>query len=185
MKPFFYHDGRLAGNRGRIIRKILIAGIRVVVTAGLVWTLVVRFDLSRAAEIMGQASPPLLAGALVALAAASVVAGLRWHLILSAVAPSPGPGILLKVSFVGLFFNQVLPTGVGGDAVRAWRCSRVGIALGAAIRSILLDRACGYLVLVVLYAVGLPTLLHILPHARERSAVLVVLVVGLLGLLAL
>ena len=185
MKPFFYHDGRLAGNRGRIIRKILIAGIRVVVTAGLVWTLVVRFDLSRAAEIMGQASPPLLAGALVALAAASVVAGLRWHLILSAVAPSPGPGILLKVSFVGLFFNQVLPTGVGGDAVRAWRCSRLGIGLGTAIRSILLDRACGYTVLVIIYAAALPSLLKLLPEVRERAGVVAVLAAALVGLLAL
>jgi hypothetical protein len=86
---------------------------------------------------------------------ANLIVALRWHLVLSAATPSPGPAALLKIVFVGLFFNQMLPTGVGGDAVRAWRCSRIGIGLGAAIRSIL-DRACGYLVLVVLYALGLP-----------------------------
>jgi hypothetical protein len=87
--------------------------------------------------------------------------------------------------FVGFFFNQVLPTGVGGDAVRAWRCSRVGIGLGTAIRSILLDRACGYLVLLVLYVLGLPSLLKILPDPQERGAILAVLIIGLLGLVVL
>jgi uncharacterized protein (TIRG00374 family) len=145
----------------------------------------VRFDLGQAAELISHANLPLIAATILVFLIANFVVGWRWQLILSAEAPSPGLTTLLKIVFVGLFFNQVLPTGIGGDAVRAWRCSRVGIALGAAIRSILLDRACGYLVLVVLYAVGLPSLLHILPDARERSAVLVVLAVGLLGLLAL
>jgi uncharacterized membrane protein YbhN (UPF0104 family) len=155
------------------------------VTAGLILALAVRFDLGQAAELISHANLPLIAATILVFLIANFVVGWRWQLILSAEAPSPGLTTLLKIVFVGLFFNQVLPTGVGGDAVRAWRCGRAGIALGAAIRSILLDRACGYLVLVVLYAVGLPSLLHILPDARERSAVLVVLTVGLLGLLAL
>jgi uncharacterized membrane protein YbhN (UPF0104 family) len=155
------------------------------VTAGLILALATRFDLGQAAELISHANLPLIAATTLVFLIANFVVGWRWQFILSAEAPSPGSATLLKIVFVGLFFNQVLPTGVGGDAVRAWRCSRVGIALGAAIRSILLDRACGYLVLVVLYAVALPTLLHILPDARERSAVLAVLAVGLLGLLAL
>ena len=134
---------------------------------------------------MGQASLPLLATTLVALLAANFFVSLRWHLILSAEVPSPGAGTLLKIVFVGLFFNQVLPTGVGGDAVRVWRCRKLGIGLGAAIRSILLDRACGYLVLVVIYAASLPSLLHILPEARQQGGVVTVLGAALLGLLAL
>jgi hypothetical protein len=144
-----------------------------------------RFDLGEAGELISHANLPLIAATLLVFLIANFVVGWRWHFILSAEAPSPGSATLLKIVFVGLFFNQVLPTGVGGDAVRAWRCSRVGISLGAAIRSILLDRACGYLVLVVLYAMALPKLLHILPDARERNAVLAVLAVALLGLLAL
>jgi Lysylphosphatidylglycerol synthase TM region len=52
-----------------------------------------------------------------ALLMAHFVVALRWHLILAAETPS-GPAVLLKIVWVGLFFNQVLPTGVGGDAVR-------------------------------------------------------------------
>jgi glycosyltransferase 2 family protein len=147
--------------------------------------LAARVDLGRAAEIMGQASLPLLAATIAALVAANSVVALRWHVILSAEAPSPGPGTLLKIVFVGLFFNQVLPTGVGGDAVRAWRCRKLGIGLAAAIKSILLDRACGYLVLVALYAAGLPSLLRILPEGGQRGGVVAVLGAALCGLLAL
>ena len=143
-----------------------------------------RTDLSRAAQLMGQVALPLLAATLVALLMANLVVALRWHLILLTEAPSPGPAVLLKIVLVGLFFNQVLPTGVGGDAVRVWRCSKVGIGLGAALRSILLDRACGYMVLIVVYAASLSKLLHTLADPRQKALVVVMLGAGLLGLFA-
>ncbi|MBV8894526.1 MAG: flippase-like domain-containing protein [Acidobacteria bacterium] len=147
--------------------------------------LIARLDLDRAAALMFGASLPVITATLVALSAANLVVALRWHLILSAVEPSPGPGALLKLVFVGLFFNQVLPTGIGGDAVRAWRCTKLGIALGPAIRSILLDRATGYLVLVAVYGAALPSLLRVLPQASERISVAIVFGVALLALIVL
>jgi hypothetical protein len=92
---------------------------------------------------------------------------------------------LLKIVFVGLFFNQALPTSFGGDVVRAWRCRKLGIGMGTAIRSILLDRVCGYAVLVVVYTASLPSLLHILPDPRQRGGVVGVLGASVLGLLTL
>jgi uncharacterized membrane protein YbhN (UPF0104 family) len=147
--------------------------------------LVARLDLGRATALMLGASLPAIAATLAALSAANLAVARRWHLILSAAEPSPGPGALLKLVFVGLFFNQVLPTGIGGDAVRAWRCTKLGIALGPAIRSILLDRATGYLVLVAVYGAALPSLLRVLPQASERISVVIVFGVALLALIAL
>jgi len=169
----------------KAITRLLGTSVRLVVTFALLWILVTRVDFGRAIEIIGHASVPLVGAMFGAVFLTNLVMAFRWHLILAAETKSPGPGTLLKIVFVGVFFNQVLPTGVGGDAVRAWRCSRVGIALGAAIRSILLDRACGYLVLIVLYVLGLPSLLKILPDPQEREAIIAVLVIGLLGLVAL
>jgi uncharacterized membrane protein YbhN (UPF0104 family) len=166
------------------IRKILITSIRFFATAGLLWGLATRVDLSRAAQIMSQAAPQFLATTLVVLLTANLAVALRWHLILSAQVPSPGVGTLLKIVLVGLFFNQVLPTGVGGDAVRAWRCRKVGIEWGSTIRSILLDRACGYLILIAVYAASLPGLLRVLGDTRQREGVVAVLCAGLLGLAA-
>jgi uncharacterized membrane protein YbhN (UPF0104 family) len=155
------------------------------VTAGLLWVLLTRADLSRAKELVGHVSLPLLATGATALLATSPFVALRWHVVLAAETTSPGPWPLLKIVLVGWFFNQVLPSAFGGDAVRAWRCHRLGIGVAAAIRSLVLDRVSGYLVLVALFAASLPVLLHILPDPRQRYGVVLLLGTALCGLFAL
>jgi glycosyltransferase 2 family protein len=159
--------------------------VRLLVTAGLLWALLARVDLSQAKAVFDHLSVPLLAAGAAALLATSPFSALRWHVVLGAETTSPGPWTLLKIVLVGLFFNQTLPSGVGGDAVRAWRCHRLGVGAGAAIRSILLDRVSGYFVLVALFVAGLPLLLHILPDARQRYGVVALLGTALCGLFAL
>src|SRR6266478_2715777 len=153
--------------RGRAIRKLLIGSARLLVTAGLLWALLARVDLSHAKELVDHLSLPLLAAGATALLATSPFSALRWHVVLGAETTSPGPWTLLKIVLVGLFFNQTLPSGVGA---------------GAAIRSILLDRVSGYFVLVALFVAGLPLLLHILPDARQRYGVVALLGTALCGL---
>lgn len=168
------------------IRKILLTAIRLLVTAGLLWALASRVDLAQAGRILARVSPPSLASALLALVVVGLVSAWRWHAVLAAEAPSPGPGALAKIVFVGLFFNQVLPSGIGGDAVRVLRCRRLGIGLAPAIRSILIDRASGYAVFVLLYAATLPRLLHVLADPRQRLVVVAMFagaVAGAAGLL--
>ncbi len=171
--------------RVTVIRKLLIGSARLLVTAGLLWVLLARADLSHAKELVDHVSLPLLAAGATVFLATSPLSALRWHVVLAAETTSPGPWTLLKIVLVGLFFNQVLPSGVGGDAVRAWRCHRLGIGVAAAIRSLVLDRVAGYFVLVVLFAGSLPVLLDILPEARQRYGVVLLLGVALCGLLPL
>jgi uncharacterized membrane protein YbhN (UPF0104 family) len=146
------------------------------------WALLAHVDLSRAKGLVDHVSLPLLAAGAAALLATSLFSALRWHIVLAAETTSPGPWTLPKIVLVGLFFNQVLPS---GDAVRAWRCHRLGIGPGAAIRSLILDRVSGYFVLVVLFAAGLPVLLHILPDPRQRYGIVLLLGAALCGLFAL
>ena len=167
------------------IRNLLIGIARLLVTAGLLWALLAQVDLSRAKELLDHASLPLMAAGAATLLATSPFGALRWHIVLAAETTSPGPWTLLKIVLVGLFFNQVLPSGVGGDAVRAWRCHRLGIGVAAALRSLVLDRVSGYFVMVVLFAAGLPVLLHILPDVRQRYGVVVLLGAALCGLLVM
>lgn len=168
-----------------VIRKFLFTTIRLLVTAGLLWALAARLDLARAGAILAQVSVPLLAFGILTLFLIGIVTAWRWHIILAAEAPSPGPATLAKLVFVGLFFNQVLPSSIGGDAVRALRCRRLGIELGAGIRSILIDRAAGCAVFLLLYAVSLPVLLEILPDPRQRAIILTVFGLGVAGALGL
>ena len=159
--------------------------MRLLVTAGLLWALLARVDLGHAKELIGHLSLPLLAAGAAALLATSPFSALRWQIVLAAETTSPGPWTLLKIVLVGLFFNQVLPSGVGGDAVRAWRCHRLGIGVAAAIRSLVLDRVCGSFVLVVLFTATLPVLLRVLPDPRQRYGIVLLLGAALGGSFAL
>jgi glycosyltransferase 2 family protein len=141
-------------------------------------------DWARIERTLDHLSPtPLATAMLTLLVAAAPLNALRWRLILGADAPNTGS--LMKLLLVGLFFNQILPTGVGGDAVRAWRCRNLGVGLGRAIRSVLLDRAGGYVVMAAIYAVSLPLLLSRFSDIRVRAGLVTTLGAALCGLLAI
>src|SRR6185295_2925343 len=97
-----------------------------------------------ASELISSSPATPLVMAMVALAATTPINALRWRALLAPGPPLPTAFTLFKVLLVGIFFNQVLPSGIGGDAVRVWRCRKLGIGLGAAVRSIILERASGY-----------------------------------------
>jgi uncharacterized protein (TIRG00374 family) len=85
--------------------------------------------------------------ALAVLIAAQVVSAVRWQWLAR---PLGFDGQLRKyvgAYFVGMFFNLLLPTSVGGDAVRAVYLNAGSGRKVAAVMSVLLDRLSGLLVL--------------------------------------
>ena len=57
---------------------------------------------------------------------------------------------------IGTFFNQTLPSSIGGDAVRLWLVARGGAGWRAATYSIFVDRAVGLIALAVIIVASLP-----------------------------
>jgi uncharacterized protein (TIRG00374 family) len=97
---------------------------RLAVTAVLVAAVTWRLDLGEVAARAARADPAWLAGAFAVVLAAVAVSAWKWGLILAA-RGHPLPYVrLVRHYLVGLFFNNVLPTTVGGDAVRAWETAR-------------------------------------------------------------
>ncbi len=81
-----------------------------------------------------------------------VVRAVRWQILLGALGLRRPLGELTLWYFVGGFFNVLLPTGFGGDAVRAAELAQDTGRLGPAVNSVVVDR---YLGLMVLLAMGL------------------------------
>lgn len=81
-----------------------------------------------------------------------VVRAARWQVLLRALGLRRPLGELTNWYFVGSFFNVILPTGFGGDAVRAAELAQDTGRLGPAVNSVIVDR---YLGLIVLLAMGL------------------------------
>ena len=99
-------------------------------------------------------SPAMALAAVLSLAAIAVVSALRWWLVIGAIGtPQPFTRVL-SLMFVGSFFTQMLPTSVGGDAVRIWQLSRHGIAVDRAFIGVMLERITGLLALVFMVVGG-------------------------------
>lgn len=77
----------------------------------------------------------------------SVISVLRWHTLLKAQDQSVSVWYLVQSYLVGRFFNNILPSTIGGDAVRMMDVYRAGFTKSAAIATTIFDRGLGMLVL--------------------------------------
>lgn len=108
-----------------------------------------------------------------------LVFALRWRLLLGAVEMRRPFLDVLRIVWIGLFFNQVLPSSVGGDAVRVWYLRRTGTTLSDAFLGVMAERVVQVLGLVLLIAAGLPALSALLA-GHPLTVVVPLLVVALL-----
>jgi glycosyltransferase 2 family protein len=81
-----------------------------------------------------------------------VVRAMRWQVLLDALGVHRPLRELTTWYFVGSFFNVILPTGFGGDVVRAAELSQDTQRPGPVVNSVVVDR---YLGIMVLLAMGL------------------------------
>ncbi len=75
----------------------------------------------------------------------------RWKVLVKALHMRVSFGQLTGLYFVGSFFSTVLPTGIGGDAVRAAELARHTGRVGESLGTVVTDRFLG---IIVLLAIG-------------------------------
>lgn len=114
----------------------------------------------------------------------TLVRGRRWQALVSGLGLRFTAWRATELFLVGTFFNQFLPTGIGGDVVRALAAARDGLGLTRAFSSVLVDRALGMLPMLAIGLYALPSVWgHLDP--RLRLPMLLIGGLGLVGLLAL
>lgn len=79
----------------------------------------------------------------------------RWRLLLRSQGGDASFAFLLRSFLVGVFFNNLLPGTIGGDAVRAAATSRAGVGRAAAVAIVFVDRFIGLLALLLFAVLGL------------------------------
>ncbi|HEY7155020.1 MAG TPA: lysylphosphatidylglycerol synthase transmembrane domain-containing protein, partial [Gemmataceae bacterium] len=121
----------------------------------LVGLLVWRIDWRQVASAFAQLDATYWLAALVVYLLTQGVSALRWQILAGMLGLGGRWRDYVAHYFVGMFFNLVLPTSVGGDVVRAWYLGRqegVTPPAGrrtAAFLSVLADRVNGFAVLIV------------------------------------
>lgn len=125
---------------------------------------------------------PLWAGlaAVAGMLGVTLASALRWWLILRALGTPLPFGRATSLMFIGSFFSQVLPTSVGGDAVRIWQATRAGLPFKRAFSGVSLERVSGLLAVVLMVAGGVLWL----GSAIEPPALRLLLLAALPALLA-
>jgi uncharacterized protein (TIRG00374 family) len=83
-----------------------------------------------------------------------ILTGLRWYFIGPLVDAYIPLFFAIRLVLIGQFFNQVLPSSIGGDGVRVWLVSRKGVLMRHALCSVICDRFVGLIILLVLSALG-------------------------------
>ncbi len=119
-----------------------------------------------------------LAGAVLIFIAQTTLGALRWRRIVQQLNAPDGPPFALsnalRFTFVAAFFNQTLPSTVGGDAVRIWLLARDQGGWRTATYSVLIDRLAGVLVLALLVILCLPWSFALIGNVSGRIALLIV-----------
>src|SRR5215203_5668604 len=101
----------------RVLATLLVTGL---CAAYLVW----KIDLSETADIVRDADLGDLAGAAAIMILTIVPMAWRWQLLLAGRGIVDRLGWLTRAYFVSYTAGQILPTAIGGDAMRIFESSR-------------------------------------------------------------
>lgn len=135
-------------------RRVLIAA-KVVVSSILLWWILSRSNLGEILRAASGAHIGLLLAAYVLNFVGILISAVRWQGLLRAHGVHGSTGFLVKSVMVGVFFNNFLPSTVGGDAMRAYDSYRLA-QRGGPMTSVVVDRLLGMLVLTIFAVASLP-----------------------------
>lgn len=108
-----------AADAGKTRRRVLLV-VRIAVTVLAFAWILTHVDLAAIAGAARRVSPLAFAAACAMVALNLVVSATRWRFMLEAYGATTMPVFrrLVRLNFVGFFYNTWLPGGLGGDAVR-------------------------------------------------------------------
>ncbi|MGF1579591.1 MAG: lysylphosphatidylglycerol synthase transmembrane domain-containing protein [Gemmataceae bacterium] len=128
--------------------------LRVVISVGLLGLIAWQTDWPQVQHAFTHLRLEFWLGAVAVLAMAQLVSALRWQYLAQRLGLHRPIGHMVGFYFIGMYFNLVLPTSVGGDVVRAWYLDgNSGHRLKSFV-STFLDRLCGLWVLLILGFLG-------------------------------
>src|SRR5512133_762581 len=134
--------------RLRVVLTLLVTGLCL---AYLIW----KIDLGRTLRVIADADPWYLLLALALMVVTILPMAWRWQLLLRAKGVDDELPWLTRAYFVSYAAGQILPTSVGGDAVRIYETARRHPGQGdTGAATVLLERAIGGAATLVLAAVG-------------------------------
>ncbi|MBS0535986.1 MAG: flippase-like domain-containing protein [Proteobacteria bacterium] len=158
------------------MRRLFLLLLKAAISGLLLYVSLRAVNLAVLGERLSRLHSGWLAASVGILAAQVFILAARWRLIAEGCGIAPSFGATLRVSFIATFFNQVLPSTVGGDAARIWMLAREGGGWAASTYSVLLDRVAGLIALTLIVFLCLPWTLSLV---QDPVARIVLVLIGL------
>jgi uncharacterized membrane protein YbhN (UPF0104 family) len=163
------------------MRRILLSTTKILISAALLYFALRKVNLSDLASRINIASLGWI-GMAIAMTFLQIFVGvLRWREISAECGAPLATQQAMRFNLIGTFFNQTLPSSIGGDAVRLWLVARGGAGWRAATYSIFVDRAIGLIALAIIIVASLPWSYRLIGDPNGRTALLLVDFAALAG----
>ncbi|ABD06316.1 conserved hypothetical protein [Rhodopseudomonas palustris HaA2] len=150
------------------MRRLLLSAAKILVSVALLYFALRETNFADLTARLNAESAGWLAIA-VTVAVLQVFAGaLRWRAVGADCGAPLSKMQAMRYNMIGSFFNQTLPSAIGGDAMRLWLVARAGAGWRAATYSVFVDRAIGLIALAALILFALPWSLNLIANPEGR-----------------
>jgi glycosyltransferase 2 family protein len=114
---------------------------RIAVTAALLGVVAATVDWGAVSDAIADASWGWFVVAVALILFSFLIASERWRILLVVARVTTSLGRAVRAYLAGAFANNLLPTGFGGDALRAWMVSGSSLRFARSLTSVAVDRA--------------------------------------------
>jgi len=147
----------------RAIKNRLLLAAKLAISVLTLWMTARSIVWRDVAGIFARLQPGWVIVALLMFWVAQIVSSLRCAYLARALGGDLSLPLSVRAHFLGLWFNQLLPTSLGGDIVKLAVLTRpVGASI--ALRACILDRLSGLVFLMVVVVLTIPLYDRLLPH---------------------
>jgi glycosyltransferase 2 family protein len=164
---------------GRGRRKLLLNLLKVLISAGLIYWILLGTELSEILAALREATFGLLIVAFSLHLLGFTISAVRWRLLLHSRGTDASIRFLVESYIVGMFFNNFLPSTIGGDVYRTYDSWRLGQSKSSALAVVFVDRFLGLMALVLF---ALLALLHANDLTRSIPRLSLWLILGMVGM---
>jgi uncharacterized membrane protein YbhN (UPF0104 family) len=168
-----------------MMKRLAMTALKIAVSAALLWFLCHRIALAPVIADLRRVRPGPAALVLALGVAQIFLFTARWQWVARICHASLSWRAHLRLIFIGLFFNQTLPSSIGGDAVRLWLSVRMGVPAGRAFTSLAVDRFVALIVLMGLSIATLPLFYRLVGDDALRHGLSILLAAGAAGFIVL
>ena len=158
--------------------------VKLLVSMILVLWIVSRADMREVAGVLREADVTLVAAALGLNLVGWTISMTRWRILLKARAVEVSLPRMLQAYLSAIFFNNLLPSTVGGDSLRAHDSWRWGAGKAGAVAVVGVDRLLGILALLLFAVIALFLVPQVIEELPLLPAWLGLGAAGILGLAA-